>query len=287
MRTPAFATLLPLLACQQDPHPAPADLIFLGGSVVTVDAESDQAEAIATRGDRIVAVGSREGITPLRGPGTLVIELPDDAMVMPGFIEGHGHYMRLGETLQEIDLRNAHDWDEILRLIGAAAENAEPGAWLIGHGWHQGKWLREPEPNIEGLPLHQGLSALTPNNPVLLRHVSGHGLFANAAAMRAADIDDATPDPAGGEIVRDRAGHAFGMMRERAADLVESVFARSRAGRGRLEREAEMREWVQLAGEEALRHGITSFQDLGASFEHIDLWKHLADEGRLPLRMYA
>lgn len=287
MRLVPLTVMLLMLACQQSPHPAPADLILWGGQVVSVDPEVGQAEAIATRGDRIVAVGSRKQIAALLGPDTLVIELEQDWMVMPGFIEGHGHFMRLGETLREIDLRDARDWQEILTLIGAAAKDAEPGEWLIGHGWHQGKWLRKPEPNIEGLPLHHRLSALTPNNPVLLRHVSGHGLYANAAAMRAAGIDDHTPNPAGGEIVRDMQGHAIGMMREDAALPVQAALARSRAGISTAIRQAELRAFVELAGDEALRHGITSFQDLGASFEHIDIWKQLADQGRMPLRMYA
>ncbi len=281
------SSILLVSACQQSPEPKAADLILRGGHIISVDPSFGEVEALAIRDGRIENLGSWSLIRRYAGPDTRVIELEDEWMAMPGFIEGHGHYMRLGETLTQVDLRPAQNWREVVDLVVNAAEEIGPGEWVIGHGWHQGKWERPPEPNVEGLPLHDQLSALTPENPVLLQHVSGHGLFANALAMQLAGIDDETENPTGGEIVRDDDGHAIGMMREDAASLVEAAVAASRAGESAAEQGSKLRRFSELAGDEALRHGITSFQDLGASFLHIDIWKNMATEGRLPLRMYA
>ena len=93
-----------------------ADLVLTGGTVATVDEEMSIAEAIAIRGSRIVAVGPNSEITRLVGPKTAAIDL-EGKFVMPGFIEGHGHFMSLGRSLQILDFGEAEDWDEILSLI--------------------------------------------------------------------------------------------------------------------------------------------------------------------------
>ena len=119
----------------------------------------------------------------------------------PGLIEGHGHWMSYGASLIELDLRHAKDWDHIVGMVEEAVSEVEPGQWIVGRGWHQDKWETRPTPNIEGLPTHDSLSAVSPENPVFLSHTSGHGVFVNAKAMEAAGITrDGKDDPPVEEI---------------------------------------------------------------------------------------
>lgn len=264
----------------------PADLVLINGKVVTVDSARPQAEAVAILGDKIAAVGTTREIEAYIGPRTRVIDL-QGKLVIPGFIEGHGHFTGLGRSQMILDLTRARSWDEIVAMVADAAKKAKPGAWIFGRGWHQEKWTRVPQPNVEGVPLHHELSRVSPHNPVLLTHASGHAAFVNALALKLAGIDARTPDPPGGEIVRDKNGEPTGMLRERAQGLVQAAVARVEAERSPEERQALRREEIRLAAEKALANGVTTFHDAGSSFQMIDLFKKLADEGQLAVRLYV
>jgi hypothetical protein len=280
----AFLLGLVIAACE--PGPAEyADLVLTGGRVVTVDDALPEAEALAVTGHTITAVGTNEEVARYVGPSTEVIEL-GGRLVIPGFIEGHGHYMALGESKMILDLNNAASWDEIVQMVGEAAAQAPPGEWVLGRGWHQEKWTSTPEPSVDGVPVHASLSAASPENPVDLEHSSGHASFANALAMELAGIGDDTADPPGGTIVRDASGAATGLMRETAQRLVGAARARSGEGRSAADVDAEFRRAVELAGEESLRYGVTTFHDAGSSFATIDRLRALAEEGALPIRLY-
>ena len=263
-----------------------ADLVLRNGTVATVDERRPVAEAVAVRGGRIVLVGTNEEVGALVGPGTEVIDLAG-RFAMPGFIEGHGHFMMLGRAKLSVDLSGAKSWDEVVARVGEAAGKAKPGDWVNGTGWHQEKWAAGKEERFNGVPGHQALSAVSPANPVVLSHASGHAVFVNAKAMELAGITREMADPAGGVVVRDREGNPTGYLRENAMGPVWRARARAEAGRGAEEREAEQRRVAALAAEEALRHGVTTFHDAGASFATIDLFKRLADEGALPVRLYV
>jgi predicted amidohydrolase YtcJ len=268
------------------PEVAPADLVLRGGKVATVDPALGNAEAIAVNGYQITAVGGNDEISAYIGPETEVIEL-NGRFAMPGFIEGHGHYMGLGRAKQILDLTKVKNWDEVVTMVAGAVDKAQAGEWIFGRGWHQDKWDSVPENAVDGVPLNDTLNAISPNNPVSLRHASGHAGFFNDAALAAAGIDDDTPDPPGGTIVRTPDGRATGLMRETAQRLLNEVIG---IYEGRLTPE-EMdqidRERVMLAADEALAHGVTSFQDAGSSFETIDFFKQLEEEGNLPVRLYV
>lgn len=264
---------------------ATADLVLVHGNFYTVDVQHPRAQALAVVGEKIFAVGSDAEIELFIGADTEVIDL-EGMLAVPGLIEGHGHFMNYGQSLTELDLRYAQTWDEIVNMVAEAVRESGPGDWIVGRGWHQDKWERAPSPSVEGLPVHEGLSAVSPNHPVLLSHTSGHGAFANARALDIAGIDRDTPNPAGGEIVRDASGNAIGMLRENATAPVEAALARYRANRPREVIDAERREFVRLASEDAIRNGITSFQDMGSTFYTIDLLKQVASEGGLSLRLY-
>ena len=264
---------------------APADLVLRGGVVATVDGDNTMAEAVAIADGRIVAVGSDEEVGAFIGDGTEVIEL-EGRFAAPGFIEGHGHYMSLGNSKTILDLNGAANWDAIVALVAEAVASAEPGEWIRGRGWHQEKWDRPPEPAVEGNPTHASLSAVSPDNPVLLGHASGHAGFANALAMELGGYALDSEPPPGGELVRDENGELTGLLRETAQRPVSGAFAASQAGRSEEEIEAQFRLEVALAAEEALSKGVTSFQDAGASFATIDGLMELEAEGALPVRLY-
>lgn len=278
-----------LIACGEAPAPAPkhaiADLVLTNGNVITVDSAYPAAEAIAVTGDRIVAVGDVAEIAAYIGDATEVIDLAGQTAI-PGFIEGHGHYTSFGGSLMIMDFRYSNSFSEIVSQVAAVAAETPPGEWIIGRGWHQDKWAVREDVLVEGLPIHDSLSAATPDHPVMLIHTSGHGVFVNRRAMSLVELGDASVAPAGGEIVRDENGKATGMMREAAQDVFRQAYSGHQGRRPAGVAEDEIRRMVLLAGEESLRHGITSFQDLGTTFAEVDLLTIMADEGNLPVRLY-
>ena len=265
--------------------PEGVDLVLRGGVVATVDADDTMAEAVAIDDGWIVAVGSDADVEALIGTQTRVIEL-DGRFAAPGFIEGHGHYMSLGNSKTILDLNDAVNWDAIVAMVADAAAEAEPGEWIRGRGWHQEKWDRPPDPMVEGNPTHASLTAVSPENPVLLGHASGHASFANALAMELGGYTGDSEPPPGGELVRDENGELTGLLRETAQGPVSAAFSDSQLGRTAEEIEAQFRREVMLAAEEALSKGVTSFQDAGSGFGTIDRLKEMEAEGALPVRLY-
>ena len=242
--------------------------------------------AIAINDYLITATGDDQKIDEFIGPDTEVIDL-DGRFVMPGFIEGHGHFMSLGRSKQILDLNDVDGWEEIVSKVAVEVDKSKPGEWIFGRGWHQDKWSSMPDNAIDGVPINDTLSKVSPQNPVVLGHASGHAAFWNDAALEIAGVDEDTPDPDGGTIVRDLTGKATGLMRETAQRLISK--ARNEY-EGRLtpqETELDNRERAKMAADEALKYGVTSFHDAGASFETIDFFKQLESEGELGVRLYV
>ncbi|MDQ3347293.1 MAG: amidohydrolase [Acidobacteriota bacterium] len=261
---------------EAQPAPVVADLLLTHAKVVTVDEGLPQAEAVAIRGDRILALGSAGQLQAHVGATTRVIDLRGQ-LVIPGFTESHGHFSGLGEAQLQLDLMGAGSWEQILGRVAAAAKGAKPGEWIVGRGWHQEKWDAPPRPGVEGFPTHASLDAVSPDNPVLLTHASGHAVFVNARAMALAGMTRATPSPPGGEILKDAAGEPTGLLRETAADLVQLKAADGGRERKRLE----------IASAAALAKGITSFHDAGSRLATIDLMRQMIDEGRIGVRLWV
>jgi predicted amidohydrolase YtcJ len=277
---------LALAACQSKPKVEPATLVLNKGKVVTVDEQRPEAQALAARGDTIVAVGTNEEIAPYIGSETRVVDL-GGRLAIPGFIEGHGHFTGVGNARIVLNLTTVKSWDEIVAMVKDAAGKARPGEWIRGRGWHQEKWDKRPEPAVEGFPTHASLSAVSPNNPVVLGHASGHASFANAKAMQLAQVTRSTKNPPGGEILKDAKGEPTGLFRETADGLLDDAYEKARQAMTPEEREADVRREIQLADEEALSKGVTSFQDAGSSFETIDVFKKVASDGKLGLRLWV
>ena len=251
-----------------------ADLILKNGKIVTLDPGRPQAEAIAITGGKIAALGTNQQMAAQAGSAQ-VIDLGGH-LAIPGFIEGHGHFLGLGQFKMNLNLGGARSWDDIVAMVAAAAKEAKPGAWIVGRGWHQEKWDHPPDPNVEGFPLEASLSRVSPRNPVLLTHASGHGAFANAAALKLGGVTAKTPNPAGGEILHDAQGNPTGMLRETAQNLVRKALP--------AETEEDGRRAIEFAIQECLSKGITTFQDAGSTPETIELVRKTLD-GRLRLWM--
>jgi len=263
-----------------------ADRVLRGGTVITVDPAHPEAQAIAIRGGRILAVGSDKEIAGHIGPDTEVIAL-NGRVAMPGFIEGHGHFLGLGEFLMILDLLPTRSFDEIVDRVEAAAAEAPPGQWIVGRGWHQERWAPTEEPLYDGVPHHRTLSSVSPDHPVALFHASGHAIYANAMALSLAGIDDDTPDPEGGVIIRDENGEATGYLRQAASQPIRALLLQAEAKLSEAELQERFERRVELAGRKALRHGVTSFHDQGTNFADIDRLKAMADAGRLPVRLHV
>ena len=264
----------------------PADLVLRNGKIVTMEASVPEVQALAARGGKIVAVGTNQQMQAYIGSSTKVIDL-GGRLAIPGFIEGHGHFTSLGASKMSLNLRDVKNWDQIVAMVAAAAREAKPGTWIIGRGWHQAKWDPPPSPNVQGFPLHDALSKASPNNPVWLTHASGHAGFANAEAMRLAGVDKNTPNPSGGEILKDPQGNPTGLFNEQAQGLIGRALTSYREHLPLAELAAEARQQVDLAARECLSKGITTFQDAGSPLPTVDLLKGLAEEHRLGLRLWV
>ena len=268
-----------VVALQQPARP-PADLVLLNGKIVTLEDSRPEAQAVAIVGDKISDLGSTEDIKRHVGPKTQLIDLKGQ-LVIPGFIEGHGHFGGIGEAKLNLELQNAKSWDEIVAMVEQAAKKAKPGEWILGRGWHQEKWSSPPQPNVEGFPTHASLSRASPANPVLLTHASGHASFANAKAMEVSGVTAKTPNPPGGDFLKDANGEPTGLFRETASGLIR----RDRVSAE--ERIARSRKGLELASQEVLSKGVTSFQDAGSSVSDVDLMKALIDEGKINVRLWV
>jgi predicted amidohydrolase YtcJ len=272
------------MGTQGAPQVAPADLVLRGGRIITLDAQTPAAQALAARNGAIVAIGTDAAIAPYIGPNTQVVDLNGQTAI-PGFIEGHGHFNNIGESKMNLELLNTKSWEEIVHMVALAVEKAKPGQWIVGRGWHQEKWSSVPQPNVEGFPLRASLDKVSPNNPVILTHASGHASFANSKALELSGITATTPNPNGGEILKDKSGSPTGLLRETASGLV-------RRGTGEPkptaeEAEARAVKALALADQEVISKGITSFQDAGSSFELVNRIKRMIDAGTMRVRLWV
>ncbi len=263
-----------------------ADRIVQGGTILTMDPSRPEVEAVAMARGRIIATGSLREIASVVGPETEVLQLEPHQMALPGLIEGHGHFLGLGESLMMLRLSDAETWEEIVERVAQAAAITPPGQWIVGRGWHQSKWKEPPQPNVEGYPTAKRLDEVAPNHPVLLTHASGHMSMANGYAMRLAGVTEQTQPPEGGEILHDASGKPIGVFRETAQALIGQAQARDDQRLTPEQRVQRLRQAVELAGRECLQHGITSFQDAGTPVSQLRWLRRQALAGELPVRLW-
>lgn len=278
-----FLVSIVLFSCSDKELPVAAT-ILKNGNIYTVDENNMKAEAIAILGDRILDVGTSADMEKYKGENTKIIDLKGKTLT-PGFIEGHGHFMGLGYNELNLDLMDVKSYDELVERVEEAVANAKPGEWIVGRGWHQSKWDNTNEKMIKGFQTHDKLSAVSPDNPVYLRHASGHAGMANTKAMEIAGVlqmskENLTEEEVeGGEVIRDELGNPTGIFNERAMTLITKNIPENTEERDR--------QALQLAIEASWRNGITSFHDAGVGREIIDLYKKYKEEGKLGVRLYV
>jgi len=277
------SAIIILFSCNEKPAP---DLVIINGNIWTVDDSLPRAEALAVKDGKIIRIGKTEEIITAKGPETEVIDAKG-AFVMPGWIEGHGHFSGLGKSLQNLNFLKSKNWDEIVAMVGEKAKTLKPGEWIEGRGWHQEKWNQIPEVNYHGYPDHQKLSEVSPDNPVILYHASGHSLFANQKAMEIASVNRESANPIGGEIVKDDNGDPIGVFEERAMTMIYESFKEYEDGLSKEEVDKKWYDAISLAEQECIQKGITSFQDAGSKFFEIERYTEMAEAGELDLRLWA
>jgi len=278
-----IATLVVVTSCSKMDEHLSADSIYYNGVINTVDTLNSQVEAVAVKDGYILYAGEKSVVDQYATDSTQMIDLKGYTMT-PGFIESHGHLMGLGHNELNLNLMGVKSYDEIVEMVAEAAKKAEPGEWILGRGWHQSKWDKQPDILVKGFQTHDKLSEVSPNNPVFLKHASGHAGFANAKAMEIAGVNQLAvesniPELEGGEIIRDEEGNPTGIFSERAQAIITKYIPE--------EDETRNSTALELAIKACQRNGITSFHDAGASQQTIDRYIKFKDNGNLGVRLYV
>jgi predicted amidohydrolase YtcJ len=264
------------VSAQNAPQKPKAELIFTHGNIYTgvIDPAASlgsgkRAEALAIRGDRILAVGTRDEIMKFKGPETRVIDL-DGHFVMPGFNDAHLHLSSAGLEKMNVNLVGAKTLDEFRDRLRAKCEAAEPGDWVVGEGWDETLWP------VQVPPTRWDLDEVSGKHPVYLARVDGHVGVANTRALQLASVTVASKDPAGGKIDRDDSGTPNGILREKAQGLVYAVIPKPTHDK--------RRQAIQLALADLATHGVTSAQDY-SDWENFSVYEELEHEGKLTARI--
>jgi hypothetical protein len=258
------ATLLALVACR----PAPSPDVLILGRIWTGDSTRPWVEAVAVRGDSIVALGDSAALVATAGERTEVIR---GSFVMPGFQDDHTHFFMWGASLAAVDLRDATSKEEFVRRIRDFADRAQPGEWVLG-----GQWDHERLPG-GALPTREWVDSVTPDTPVWVMRYDGHMAFANGAAMRAAGIDRTVQDVPGGEIVRDARGEPTGVFRDEAMALVDRAVPPATP--------AQLDTALARALRDAAEHGVTAISHVSATWPEVAAVRRARERGALTARV--
>ena len=248
-----------------------ADLIFKEGNVYTVNDKQPRAEAIAVRGDRIVAVGSDEEISRLKGDKTRVIDLHGHTVV-PGLTDSHCHIFGIGERELNLNLEGTNSLPDFLAGVKARVAQTPHDKWITGRGWIETFW------SPAEFPSRQDLDLISPSNPVFLTRADGHAAVANSLALKIANIDRKTPNPFGGEILKDKkTGEPTGMLLDNAQELVSKRIPKPT--------EAERREALLRGIDREIGLGWCEIQNAGSHSADIDLIKKAYADGKAKIRL--
>ena len=257
----------------QDPDaakPATPVTLYKNGRIYTNDPGSPWAEAMLVRGDEILATGDDDEVAALADKGAMAVDL-EKHFVMPGFNDAHVHLGGAGEYWLSVRLIGVQSVAELQKRLAEGIAQHHEGQWITGFGWDHTFWPEKKFPN------RQQLDAVSPKNPVILTHVSGHVAVANSLALQLAGIDKSTPNPSGGEIEKDANGELTGMLKEGAAmRLVESKIPAPAM--------EQRRKGIELALADVAKSGVTSVQD-NSAWEDFLIYRALKSEGRLTVRI--
>ena len=256
--------------CARSEPEETASLVITDARVWTGVEARPWAEAVASRGEEILAVGSAGSIAPYIGGETEVISIPG-SMLVPGFIDSHLHFIDGGSALASVQLRDAATPEEFTRRIAEYVRVIDPGEWITGGAWDHENWGG-------ALPRRDWIDEVTPENPVWVYRLDGHMALANSVALELAGVDARTPDIDGGEIVRDAGGLPTGLLKDNAMSFVNNAVPPSTEAR--LDRE------VQAAMRYVASKGVTSVHDM-ANFESLAAYRRAKNRGEMTTRIYS
>ncbi len=249
-----------------------AALVFQNGNIYTGNEKEPRAQAVAVKDGRILFVGSNAAAARWRGPDTRMIDLGGKTAV-PGLTDAHYHLSRVGEREMNLNLEGLTNLDDFLARVKTRADQAKPGAWVTGGGWIETFWKGQ------AFPTRWDLDKISSNHPVFLDRADGHGAVANSLAIRLAGVEDATPNPFGGEIMRDKkTGQANGMFLDNARQLITRLIPPASP--------EENERALLLAVRRSLSLGWTEVHIPGNTFAEVDLIERLYQEGKIKLRIY-
>lgn len=281
-----FALLgIVFFACISKPSQEP-ELILYNAILFTAESNTEEYTAFAVKNGLFLALGKDEEILKLKGPNTVVIDAHGQ-FIMPGLIEGHGHFAGFGQSLLNLDFSQDTSWQQIVEKVQKSAEQLDSGTWITGRGWHQEKWKVQEENLVNSYPTHHRLSQATPNHPVVLFHSSGHSLFANQKAMEIAGISEESLSPSGGVIVKDAKGKPIGVFEERAMNAIQLAYQKYLDTLTDSELSERWKSGILLAQSQCLSHGITSFHDAGTTFEDLRKYQEMSERGELSIKLYC
>ena len=266
-----LVALFAMTSCDRsEPAPAaPGDaVVYLGATVITLDPEHPRARGVRVAGGRITHVFDDDG-ADLSG---LRVDL-GGATVLPGLTDAHLHLRAIGAAARRLDLRGTATLGAVTGQVAAAAEAAEPGGWIRGRGWDQNDW-----PTQE-FPVAADLDRVAPDNPVWLSRIDGHAVWVNTRVLELVGVDAQTPDPPGGELLRDEQGRPTGIFIDNAIDLISAALPAPTAEAVRADYERGV--------EACNRAGLTGVHDMGVDALELAALRALQAEGRLTLRTTA
>ncbi len=244
--------------------------VYRNGRIYTNDPESPWASAMLVRGEKILAVGDDDEVTALADKGAQIVDL-EKHFVMPGFNDAHVHLGGAGEDWLAVRLNGVQSVAELQKRVADGVARHKEGEWITGSGWDHTFWPDKKFPN------RQQLDAVSPKNPLILTHISGHVAVANSLALQLAGITKATPNPAGGEIEKDDAGEPTGMLKEGAAmKLVWSKIPSPTM--------EQRRKGIDLALADVAKNGVTSVQD-NSAWEDFLTYRAIKNDGKLSVRI--
>jgi predicted amidohydrolase YtcJ len=253
-----------------------ADVIFVHGNVYTgVPANTpfasiERAEAIAVKGDRILAVGKTFDLQKFKGPQTQIVDLGAH-FTMPGFNDAHLHLDDAGQTKLSVNLTGVKSLDELRSKVAARVGESRAGEWIVGSGWDETLWP------VKVTPTRWDLDEVSAGHPVFLGRIDGHIAVANTRALQLGSINLASRDPQGGHIDRNQTGEPTGILRETAQDAVEAVIPKPT--------HQQRRQGIELALADLAEHGVTSCQDYSPNWDSFQVYEELEKEGKLTARI--
>lgn len=251
---------------------APGALLLTNGRIYTAVDQAPRAEAVLAIDGRIVFVGAATEARRHAPADTRVVDLRGRT-VLPGLVDAHTHLVGIGLRELSFNLEGTKSLAELQRRLKArAAETPETGKWIEGRGWIESQWT-PPK-----FPTRGDLDAVVPDRPVVLTRADGHALVANSRALQLAKIDRVTPNPPGGEILRDARGEATGMLVDKAMELVRRLLPGAT--------EAETVRALEVGAEREIQLGWTQVHVAGVSATDLALIQKLSAEKRLKLRTY-